>query len=114
MLANDVSVNRSGGNSIAFAQHVAEPSRVQHGAGADNLVPIQARVLPYGIGEDVHRIGCDQEDTIEAIGHHFVHDGLHDLHVLANELQPRFTRLLSGTSTNDDHGGVGAIRVGAL
>ena len=37
-----------------------------------------------------------------------------DLHVFANELQPRFTRLLGGTGANNDHSGVGAIRVGAL
>ena len=114
MLAHDVGVNGLRCNIFQLAQHVAETSGVQHGAGADDALVVQAGSLPYGVSQDVHWVGGNQEDAIKVIRHDIGDDAVHDLDVLAHQVQAGLARLLCGTGADDDHIGVCAIGVGAL
>ena len=70
--------------------------------------------LPHCVGEQVHWVGGHEEDAVEAVLHDVTNDGVHDVDVLVHELQAGLARLLCSTSTDDDHGGVSAVFVGAL
>ena len=114
MLADDVGVDGGGGHFVEFAHHVAEASGVKDGARADDAVSGQTRVLPHGVGKDIHGVGGNKENAIETAGHHLVHDGLHDVHVLVHQLQAGFAGFLGCTCADDHECGISAVFVGAF
>ena len=113
MLTDDVGVDGARGNVVHVPQHGAEPCGVQNRARTDHTLLGQAGNLPSGVGQDVDRVRCNEENAVEVLLHDIANDAVQDLNILVDELQAGFTRLLCSTSADDDHGGVGAVVVGA-
>lgn len=74
----------------------------------------QPGVAPGGLGEDVDGVGGDQQDSVEAGRHHVTDKFFEQCHVLADEVDSGLAGLLCGSGADHDHGGVGAVGVGAL
>ena len=75
---------------------------------------VKAGGLPYRIGQDIDRVGGDQEDAVEVISDDICDDAVHDLDVLIHQVKAGFAGLLGGAGADDDHVSVRTIFVGAL
>jgi hypothetical protein len=84
-----------GGKGIEVAyikflgQHAAQPDRVEHRPGADDLCGGQARALEREAGEDVDWVGDDEEHGVRAEGLHAAYYGVEDRAVARQEGEAR-------------------------
>ena len=61
MLADDVGVHRLRIDAVVSPQKRAETARIQHRAGADDPGRRSPADVLSDMGQDVHRVACDQE-----------------------------------------------------
>ena len=59
----------------------AEAGGIKNGTGADNLFGGEAGEFVSIIGQDIHRIGDDEENTIKARSHDLFNHALEDVDV---------------------------------
>ena len=108
MLAHHLGMHRVGGQVQLQAQHLAQARGVQQGAGAQHALGGQAAGLRHHLREHVHRVGDQHHDAAKAgqcaadVGHH--------AGVVAQQVQPRFTRLAATPGRHHHHLGRSHLR----
>ena len=108
MLAGDVGVHVLDVDAGLLGDQEAQTSRVQVGAGTEDLVGRQAGQLLAHVRDDVHRVGDEHVDGVRGDLHHVRDDGLHDVDGRAGEVEAGLAGLLTCTCGDDDHVGVTA------
>ena len=111
VLTHDVSLNVARVDLDVGAEHLLQTTGVEHGAGTDDVALGQAGHLDGGVGQNVDRVGDDQQDAVKAGLLNLGDDGLKDVDVLVDQVQAGLAGLLGSASGDDDHSGVGDIRV---
>ena len=111
VLAHDIGLNVARVNLDMSAEHLLQTAGVEHGAGADDMALGQTGHLDGGVGQNVDRVGDDEQNAVEARLLNLGNNGLKDADVLVDQVQAGLTGLLSSASGDDDHGGVGDIRI---
>ena len=86
VLAQHVRVDGRGRHARVLGQQPAQPDRVEEGAGADDLVPRQAGDLLREVGQDVDRVGDEEEDGVRFERLHVRDATVEDLEVAADEV----------------------------
>ena len=95
------------------AQKIAETRAVEHGTRAHDLARRQARLLQDDVGEHVHGVGDDDDDTAVVVLHDVLRDVARDADVLGGKVKARFARLSAETRGNDDDVAVLDVGIGA-
>lgn len=107
MLTDNPAVARGWGNSQSLRHKETEPRRIQVGSGTDDTVLGQAGELPGHVGEDIDRVGNDQQNTVWAQFNELGNDALQDVAVALDQVQTAFAFLLANTGSDDDQTGSG-------
>ena len=68
------------------AEHLLQTTGVEHGAGTDDVALGQAGHLDGGVGQNVDRVGDDQQDAVKAGLLNLGDDGLKDVDVLVDQV----------------------------
>ena len=89
-----------------LAHQLLEPSGIQHRAGADDPLPGVPGDLPGRVRQH------NQQNAAEFPGCDLPDDALHDLDILADQVQPGFAGLLVGPGGDDHQAAVGDVVVG--
>ena len=92
-------------------KHLLQTAGVEHGTGADDMALGQAGHLDGGVGQNIDRVGDDEQNAVEAGLLNLGDNGLKDADVLVDQVQASLTGLLGSASGDDDHGGVGDIGI---
>ena len=71
----------------------------------------QAGHLDGGVGQNIDRVGDDEQNAVEAGLLNLGNNGLEDADVLVDQVQAGLTGLLGSTGGDDNHGGVGDIGI---
>lgn len=111
VLTHDISLNVARVNLDVSAEHLLQTAGVEHGTGADDMALGQAGHLDGGVGQNVDRVGDDEQNAVEAGLLNLGDNGLKDVNVLVDQVQAGLAGLLGSTSGDDDHGGVGDIGI---
>ena len=111
MLAHDVGLDIARVDLDVGAEHLLQTAGVEHGAGADDVALGQTGHLDGGVGQNVDRVGDDEQNAVEARLLNLGNNGLEDADVLVDQVQAGLTGLLGSASGDDDHGGVGDIGI---
>ena len=111
MLAHDIGLDIARVNLNVSAEHLLQTAGVEHGAGTDDVALGQAGHLDSGVGQNINRVGDDEQNAVEARLLNLGNNGLKDVDVLVNQVQAGLTGLLGSTGGDDDHGGVGDIGI---
>ncbi len=61
VLADDIGMHASAVHIQMLAKLIPESSGIQNGSGADDAVRVIARFLQRNMGQDIHRVGNDQQ-----------------------------------------------------
>ena len=102
MLTGDVTVDVLDGSAGLQRDEVPHTGRVQHRAGAEDLVLGQAGDLLGAVGHHVHRVGHEDEDGIGGDFHELGEDLLHDANGGAGELEAGLAGLLLSAGGDGD------------
>ena len=94
-----------------FTKKIFQPRAVQHRAGAEHAVLREPAQLRGGIGENIHGIGDDQQNTIGVVLGDFGNNALENADVLLDQIETRLTRFLSRAGGHDDDRRVGDVLV---
>ena len=115
MFAEDHGAHLRGGEFQLGSDERAEARAVEHGAEADDLLPREAEAFGGELGEDVDRVGDDEDDgglfqsgLLEA-----VEDAVEEADVAVDEVEAGFVRLAAESGGDADEVGCRAIGVGA-
>ena len=81
---------------------IFESRTVEHCPGADHPVLRHVAEPARHIGEDVYRIGHNQQYSLVIPGSDLRDDALVDRHILVNQIQPRLVRFLVRPGCDDD------------
>ena len=111
VLTHDIGLDIARVNLDVGTKHLLQTASVEHGAGADDMALGQAGHLDGGIGQNINRVGDDEQNAVEARLLNLGDNGLKDVDVLVNQIQAGLTGLLGSASGDDDHGGVGDIGI---
>ena len=91
----------------------AQPRGVEHGSGREHSAGRQSRDVLGDDGEDIARVGDQDEQRIGRLFEQLGHEGLEDSGVDTGEIEPGLTGLLLGASSDEDNVGVdGVLDVG--
>ena len=111
MLTHDIGLDIARINLDVGAEHLLQAASVEHGAGTDDVALGQAGHLDGGVGQNIDRVGDDEQNAVEAGLLNLGDNGLKDVDVLVDQVQAGLTGLLGSASGDDDHGGVGDIGI---
>ena len=111
VLAHDIGLDIARVNLDVGTKHLLQTASVEHGAGADDMALGQAGHLDGSIGQNINRVGDDEQNAVEAGLLNLGDNGLKDVYVLVDQVQAGLTGLLGSTGGDDDHGGVGDIGI---
>ena len=111
VLAHDIGLDIARVNLDVGTKHLLQTAGVEHGAGTDDVALGQAGHLDGGVGQNIDRVGDDEQDAVEAGLLNLGDNGLKDVDVLVDQVQAGLTGLLGSASGDDDHGGVGDIGI---
>lgn len=111
VLTHDVGLNVARVNLDVSAEHLLQTAGVEHGTGADDMALGQAGHLDGGIGQNINRVGDDEQNAVEAGLLNLGDNGLKDVDVLVDQVQAGLAGLLGSTSGDDDHSGIGDIGI---
>ena len=93
------------------AQLIFETGGVKNGAGADHALGGEAGDTLCGVGQYIHGIRDDHENTGEAGGGEVRQNAFEDRDIFIDEIEPRLARLLICSRGDNDEGAVGSIPV---
>ena len=108
VLSNDPAVTRARSDSQSFRQQILKSGRVEGATGANNPLLRESRQFPSYPGENVARIGGDEEHRVGTVLDQLRYDLLENVDVALDQIEPGFTLLLAHTGCHDDH--TGALR----
>ena len=111
VLAHDIGLDIARVDLNVGTKHLLQTTGVEHGTGADDMALGQAGHLDGGIGQNIDRVGDDEQNAVEARLLNLGDNGLKDVDVLVDQVQAGLTGLLGSASGDDDHGGVGDIGI---
>ena len=107
VFADDVRVDRPGGQRQLPPEHVPQPGRVEHRARADHTRRRQPAGLRRDARHDVHGICHDDEQPAQS--RQALRDGAHDRRVLTHQRQPALAGVTAPSGRNHDSIGVGHV-----
>ena len=107
VLADDEGVDAAVVHAQVLAQQILQAGGVQNGAGTDDPVLGIARQLDGGGGQNINRVGHDQQDALKAGSGDLRNDAAHDAHVLVDQVQAGLAGLLGGAGGDNDDGRIG-------
>lgn len=108
VLAYDVRIDAAGRHAQLGSQEVSESCRVQRGAAAEDSIPGQTAQFPRHVRQYVHRIGHHEDYGVRREFHQIRNDVFQDSHVPLDQLQTRFSRLLTNTGRYHAHPWIGS------
>ena len=111
VLTHDIGLDIARVDLNVGTKHLLQTAGVEHGTGADDMALGQAGHLDGGIGQNIDRVGDDEQNAVEARLLNLGDNGLKDVDVLVDQVQAGLTGLLGSASGDDDHGGVGDIGI---
>ena len=111
VLTHDIGLDIARVNLDMSTKHLLQAASVEHGAGTDDVALGQAGHLDGGVGQNIDRVGDDEQNAVEAGLLNLGDNGLKDSDVLVDQVQAGLTGLLGSASGDDDHGGVGDIGI---
>ena len=94
VLADDIGMHASAVHTQMLAKLIPKSSGIQNGSGADDAVCGIARFLQRDMGQDIHRVGNDQQNAFKIPLFDLTDDGPHDLCIFLDQIQPCFLRFL--------------------
>ena len=112
MLAHDVGVNVARVHGKVIADQIAQACGVQRGARANDAAGVKAGELQRDMRHNIHRIGGDQEDSLESGGDDRLHNGLEHGGVALEQVNPALARFLGDAGA--DHGDIRIRTVAVL
>ena len=104
MLANDKGMDIAAVHLQLLSQQEFQPGCIQYRTGADDTFRRKTGNTQGNAGEQIHRIGYNQQDGIRADPLDFRNNGPHDCRIACQQIQTAFTGLLSYTGSNNDKG----------
>ena len=104
VFTHDIGLNVARVNLNVSAEHLLQTAGIEHGAGADDMALGQTGHLNGGVGQNVDRVGDDEQNAVEARLLNLGDNGLKDVDVLIDQVQAGLTGLLGSASGDDDHG----------
>ena len=111
MLTHDIGLDIARVDLDVGTKHLLQTAGVEHGTGTDDVALGQAGHLDGGVGQNIDRVGDDEQNAVEAGLLNLGDNGLKDADVLVDQVQASLTGLLGSASGDDDHGGVGDIGI---
>ena len=106
MFTDDEGMNGTVIHTQMLTQLCFQSGRIQNGTGTDNPINRETGQLLCHIGQDIHRIGYDEENALTFPLCDLRNNALKDCHILLNQLQTGLARFLRRTGRNDDDGGI--------
>lgn len=70
MLTQHISVNRASGHTTLLSKDTTKASTVKEGTATKNLVLWKTRELLSVVGQDIYRVGDQENDSVLAEGLH--------------------------------------------
>ena len=110
VLTHDIGLDIARVNLDVSAEHLLQTAGVEHGAGADDMALGQAGHLDGGIGQNINRVGDDEQNAVEARLLNLGDNGLKDVDVLVNQIQrvspgfwaaPAVTTIMAASATSE-------------
>src|SRR3954468_23072100 len=111
MFADNVGVNTAWIDVEVFAQEMAETRGVENRPRAYDTVGGQARPPQREVGEDVHRIGCDEDDSVRTVLRDLRNDLAEDCCVAIDEIKGVFPGMWRRARRNNGYGRGGAVAI---
>ncbi len=94
MLPHDIGMDIARVNREIAAKHIPETGGIEGSSGANHPVRVKPGQLQSDMGHDIHRIGRNQEDSLESGVHHRLHDRLEYRCIPLEQVCAGLTRLL--------------------
>ena len=113
MLADDIGMHASAVHIQMLPKLIPESSGIQNGSGADDAVRGIARFLQRNIGQDVHRVGNDQQNAFKIPLFDLTDNRSHDLCIFLDQIQPCFLRLLVRSRCDHNDGCIRNVVIGS-
>ena len=95
VLTHDIGLNVARVNLDVGTKHLLQATGVEHGTGADDMALGQAGHLDGGIGQNIDRVGDDEQNAVKAGLLNLGDNGLKDVDVLVDQVQAGLTGLLA-------------------
>ena len=112
MLADNIGVDVPKIHLRALPNHIFEAGCIQHRPRPDNLVGRKTRKLVGDIGEDIHRIGDDQQNSIVmAVFRDLLNDIFEDSRIPLQKRDSRLAGLLICSGGDDDDVGTADLLI---
>ena len=111
MFSHAVTLDASGIHVHQLADQILQTGRINGSTGADDLILWQTGNLLYIVGQNIHRIGDHDKNTVEAALHNGRNNGLTDLGAHFQGIQSGLTGLGRCTGSDHDNVHVATIRV---
>lgn len=106
MLTDDESVYISAIYAELLTEQKFQAGGIQHGACADDAFRGKAGDTQCNAGQQINRIGDNQEDRIRTDARDLCDDRAHDSGVACQQVKTALAGPLSDARSDDDHGGV--------
>ncbi len=115
MLAEDQSGNLRRRGVQSGGDQAAKANRIELRAEADDLRQRQIEPFVRQVGEDVDRIGDDEDDCIARVAHaaDLIENAREQIDVAIDQVQPALVRLAAQTGGDADHVAIGNVFIAA-